>query len=98
MSTALATKARAICGRSSAGRRHVGLEAERIEDDDQAFEFDGERIELLVERREQFGLPSDPGSNISLRRFGHGVAPSVTAGNPNKPNEILYKSDQKVNL
>src|SRR3954453_22050871 len=73
LSTALA-KARAICGRASTtapGRRHVGLEAERIEDDDQAFEFGGEQIELLVQRREEFGLPSDPGSDVSLWRFGH---------------------------
>jgi hypothetical protein len=71
LSTALATKARAICARSSAGRRHVGLQAERIEDDDQAFELGGERIELLVQRRDEFGLPSDPVSDVSLRRFGH---------------------------
>src|SRR3954447_27001831 len=71
LSTALATKARAICARSSAGRRHVGLQAERIEDDDQAFELGGERIELLVERREGFGLPSDPVSDVSLWRVGH---------------------------
>ena len=62
-----------VCGAATptSGRRHVGLQAERIEDDDQAFEFDGERIELLVERREEFGLPSDPGSDVSLWWFGH---------------------------
>jgi len=57
--------------RTAPGRRHVGLQAECIEDDDQAFEFGGERIELLVERGEEFGLPSDPGSEVSLWRFGH---------------------------
>jgi hypothetical protein len=26
---------------------------------------------LLVQRREEFGLPSDPASDVSLWRFGH---------------------------
>ena len=65
---------RTIVGRAAtpaAGRRHVGLQAECIEDDDQVFEFGGERIEWRIQRGEKFGLASDPGSDVSLWRFGH---------------------------
>jgi hypothetical protein len=44
-------------------------------DDDQAFELGGERIELLVQRGEEFGLASDPGSDVSLWRFGYACKP-----------------------
>ena len=56
----------------------VGLQTQRVEDDDQLLELGRERINLLGDVREQPKLPSDPATHISntIVAHGHPLAPS----------------------